>query len=458
MKNKFLVILAILVSFLFYSCQENKIVITGSVEGSDTLILAISDFLVQDTPDTIVVENGKFSHTLLLDHPTYFYLMVGEKVKMIFLAPGYTLDIAIHSTDSITDFTFSGKGNVENNTLQQITQELDQFDYNNMEKIPFIRIPHYVDSLFNAFTQNFNTSIKRKKIDPIYVNFQRKYFEFNGAMLKTYFGLKNQVEDPLYFKFIDNLEMNNCQYLGIPVFRWFQDYYIEYQVEKKLASMDSTQKNNPEVRLKSKFEVISQYQNEKIEEYLIFSSLKQVIEYEGVEGFDLVRSYYEDFVKQDKFRKCIQEQLQKKLLIAKGKPAFNFTCLDLNGKEVRLQDLKGKVLFIDFWATWCKPCIEENPYFIALSNEYKEKGIQFISISLDDEKNLDEWKKAIKNTRYITHLRTQDGWSKELTDAFQIKGIPTYIIIDQNGNIVDATAPRPSSHEIRPLLDQLIKK
>lgn len=458
MKKYIIALYTFLMIFLFNSCQQNEIFLTGTVEGSDSTIVAISDFIVQDTPDTIVVKNGKFSHKIEIDHPGYYYFIYGEEVKMIFLAPGYDLNIAIQATDSNANYTFLGKGDLENNTLQKINKELDKLNFNQIESIPFNNRSKYIDSLFTALKNSFSDSVKHKKIDPIFVNFQKKYFDYNGAMLKTYFGLQNEIKDSSYYKFLNNLDLNNAQYLGIPVFRWFLDYHTEYLLEDKLSIMDSLKRTQEDTRTISKFEVIKNYENKIIREYLMFTSIKQIIEYEGVEGFKKVKPYYDDFVKQDKYRDYIQILLSKKLMISKGKPAFNFTGIDVTGKEVRLQDLKGSVLFIDFWATWCKPCRVEAPFNTILSNEYKGKGIQFISISIDDEKNIEEWKKMINEDKNILHLRISKEKVKELTDAFQIKGIPTYMLIDQNGNYINSAAPRPSSPEIRETLNQLIQK
>ena len=450
--------ITLLMIFLFNSCQQNEIFLTGTIEGSDSTIVAISGFIHKDTPDTILVKEGKFSHKIEIEHPGYYNFIFGEEEKMIFLAPGYELNIAIQVIDSKTIFTFQGKGDLENNTLEKINKEFDKMEYSFMENPSLeIKVKH-IDSLFNTFNTNFTETVKHKKIDPIFVNFQKKYFEFNEAMFKTYLGLQNEIKDPNYYKYLETLEMNNCQYLGIPSFRYFLDFHLEYQHDLKLSKLDSIKRAIEIKNSSSKFEVIKTYENKKIRAYLMFNLLKQVIEYEGIDGFKKVKSYYDEFVKEDKYRDYIHIQLDKKLLISKGKPAFNFIALDANEKEVSLQDLKGSVLYIDFWATWCKPCRAEAPFNTVLSKEYKGKGIQFVSISIDDEKNIEEWKTMIKEDKNILHLRISKDKVKELTDAFQIKGIPTYMLIDQNGNFINSAAPRPSSSEIRPLLDQLIVK
>jgi len=111
-----------------------------------------------------------------------------------------------------------------------------------------------------------------------------------------------------------------------------------------------------------------------------------------------------------------------------------FVLSDLTGAEQNLQDYKGKVLIVDFWATWCAPCRKEIPDFIALKEEYGEKGLEIIGISLDDSlSELNEFVKANK-INYPVLYRDQE---RKIVDAFGgIKGIPTTFIIDREGKVV----------------------
>lgn len=108
---------------------------------------------------------------------------------------------------------------------------------------------------------------------------------------------------------------------------------------------------------------------------------------------------------------------------------------DMNGKLIQLSDLRGKYVFIDFWASWCTPCRAENPYVIKAYNEFKDKGLEVLGISLDKDKNA--WLKAVKDDGlpYIQLLdEVVDG--KRIADKYAVKAIPQNFLIDPSGKIV----------------------
>jgi peroxiredoxin len=117
----------------------------------------------------------------------------------------------------------------------------------------------------------------------------------------------------------------------------------------------------------------------------------------------------------------------------KNKKAPNFGLKDLNGKDVELKHFKGKVVFLNFWATWCGPCKEEMPSMEALCQQFKGKDFTFLTISVDYEGG-----KAVKeflDKHNYTFLVLLDPKGETL-DLYDVKGIPTTIIIDKKGAMI----------------------
>ena len=115
-----------------------------------------------------------------------------------------------------------------------------------------------------------------------------------------------------------------------------------------------------------------------------------------------------------------------------GKPAPAFTLQDLNGKNVSLADFQGKVLILDFWATWCPPCVKEIPHFIELYEQYKDKGLEIVGISLDRE-GISVVKAFVQKYQIKYPIMMTDG---KVDKAFGgIPSIPTTFLIDSAGNI-----------------------
>lgn len=139
----------------------------------------------------------------------------------------------------------------------------------------------------------------------------------------------------------------------------------------------------------------------------------------------------------------------------KDKPSPQFSYKDVNDKTVNLSDFKGKYVYIDVWATWCKPCREEIPYLQKLEEDLKGKNIAFISLSIDKLSDTEKWKKLVADKKLGgTQLIAENEWKSTFVKAYNIESIPRFILIAPNGNIVDPDARRPSQPELK---DQLIK-
>jgi thiol-disulfide isomerase/thioredoxin len=130
--------------------------------------------------------------------------------------------------------------------------------------------------------------------------------------------------------------------------------------------------------------------------------------------------------------------------------------VDKLGKPLSLDSFKGKVVYVDFWASWCGPCRQQFPFSAKMHdalNENQKKKIVFLYISIDDSE--EAWQKSIKELKIIgNHAISKGGWKSEVCRAFAINSIPRYMIIDKEGQIFDDNAPRPSDPE---LLQKLIK-
>lgn len=135
-----------------------------------------------------------------------------------------------------------------------------------------------------------------------------------------------------------------------------------------------------------------------------------------------------------------------------GREAIDIELQDKDGNVSHLSDHRGKVIYIDFWATWCGPCLKEAPNFVALSKEYTGQDIVFLSVSIDKDKKawtayLDEHDKG--HPQYHTSdVMVVQGWG--------VSSVPRFVLIDKDFNIVEAHAPRPSDDRTKALLQKVI--
>lgn len=121
--------------------------------------------------------------------------------------------------------------------------------------------------------------------------------------------------------------------------------------------------------------------------------------------------------------------------LAIGSPAPEITLNTPEGKPMSLSSLKGKYVLLDFWASWCGPCRKENPNVVKLYNQYKDKGFEIFSVSLDKDK--DQWIKAIQADKLTwTHVSDLMFWGSPVVKAYNVQGIPMTYLLDKEGKIL----------------------
>ena len=137
---------------------------------------------------------------------------------------------------------------------------------------------------------------------------------------------------------------------------------------------------------------------------------------------------------ENEFVKHIDNRLRSTLLA--GMEAPDIALPDRDGNTRRLSDLRGKVVLIDFWASWCRPCRMENPNVVRLYQQYHDKGFEIFSVSLDN--NRDAWLKAIADDHLVwpNHVSDLRGWSSAGGRLYGIQSIPSTVLVDTAGNIL----------------------
>lgn len=185
--------------------------------------------------------------------------------------------------------------------------------------------------------------------------------------------------------------------------------------------------------------------------YAIQSIIDPNVDFEGYENItkQLMAGFSESPTVQaeySKMEKLKADRLAKDPL-APGKMAPDFTEALPNGDMMSLSDLRGNVVLLDFWASWCGPCRRENPNVVALYEKYKDKGFTVMSVSLDKDK--DKWLKAIENDNltWPNHVSDLKFWQSKAAKLYGVSGIPFTVLIDQEGKIIRTKLRGPQLEE-----------
>lgn len=128
--------------------------------------------------------------------------------------------------------------------------------------------------------------------------------------------------------------------------------------------------------------------------------------------------------------------------------------IDTNFDDI-VKQYEGKVIYLDFWASWCRPCKGEMPHSLKLQEQFKDKDVAFVYISTDRDEAA--WNNAIESMKITgEHFRVNKNVYTQMNDKFNVQYIPRYVLIDKKGNVVDANFKRPSDATAAAEIEKLL--
>ncbi len=167
----------------------------------------------------------------------------------------------------------------------------------------------------------------------------------------------------------------------------------------------------------------------------IYIAATQLIYSMEAEDLEQISAAFPPRLKDSKYLKLLSNQIKALNQVSIGQPAPNFTLNDVNNHPVRLSDFKGKIVLVDFWASWCKPCREEHPDLITVYQKYKDKQFDILSVSIDEDMTL--WKDAVKLDKLSwTQVSDLKGLNNVALKQYGVVKIPSNVLIDKSGIIL----------------------
>ncbi len=134
------------------------------------------------------------------------------------------------------------------------------------------------------------------------------------------------------------------------------------------------------------------------------------------------------------YTEAVEEVVRETAKLKPGQPAPDFTLDDLQGQSVSLSDFRGQAVFLDFWSNGCSLCIEDLPSIEKIKQQTRDQRVVFLSISLD--RSADEWRQAVDEHGLTgVHVHSPGGWQAAMAQLYQVRGIPSYFLVDPAGRI-----------------------
>jgi peroxiredoxin len=438
--------------------ETSQITLSGKIghPKSDKVYLKYyADFVSHDivvTDSAILDKDGNFTMIFESQRNCLYWFCHGKEDAYMYLFPDDSLHLTVDAKKFEESIQYTGRGSEINNYLAWKDKNTPMKSSRAMFMMTEKEFTTQLDSERVKSLAALDKWFSGKTNDAPVANFkmyEKAQIDYSWAdwRLSYPIGFKyfNQLKyapalSENYYDFLKSTQIKDEMALNSPNYLRFISNYADHEIGK-LKALDSTSDVNV---LKQKY--IDEHFTGVIKEHLYNEWIYRTLtsNNDAILGKRLLESY-KTFSKDLYWLNMLEQKILKAETLAPGKPAPEFTFHDTKGENVSLKDFRGKVVYLDIWATWCGPCLMEIPAALKLHEEMKGKDIVFLSVSVDNDEKA--WKKMVKSKKLPgVQLISTGGFQSEIAKLYNVKGIPSYFIIGKDGLIVDNDAERPSGN------------
>ncbi|MDW7690713.1 TlpA disulfide reductase family protein [Flammeovirgaceae bacterium SG7u.111] len=440
------------------SAQQIKIGIVNTFDFSDSTLAEI-------TLDSV----GHASVELAVTDSILAYINVKEKGFQLYLVSGYDLTINISETEEELNVSFSGKGAEVNNYLVQaakLKEEL-QFGYGEeimrLDKNKFMQRLDTIRVVLENHLQGYSNSVMFS--DELIGTLEQK-IRLELISIKSTYALVHFWETPDisarlekvalekgkegYFQIPLDTALLNNSLLGLE-YTLLMNYYsdlLAFPIYIDLAKTEEQSSINKIFPFVAEKTIKKKEYPSGVEELLLAKNVLNFMEGALTPSTDSLFNNFKKQYPQSEYIEPLQTLHDDWYALAPGQPAPPISGTTPDGKEISLSDFKGKVVYVDVWSTTCPPCIEEFPHAKKLMEEFKEiDQVTFLFVSVDGKKRIEKWKEMVAE-KQLGGIQINNPEAPFWKD-YMMSGVPQYVLIDQEGKLVNVNPPRPSSGEVK---------
>ncbi|MHB1107667.1 MAG: TlpA family protein disulfide reductase [Lutibacter sp.] len=448
------IVYLIILSLINISCQKEKtqesIIISGFVKNkkNDTIKLSTNDKYKlynqkNENVNIILNSENRFTDTLNISDG-YYNLEIGDNNFILFLKSGDNLNLESDNSK----LNISGTGEIENKYLIE-RNNLDNklasinywYHYYKLNENDFLKL---ADSIYHCrinLLKKFKIKDKRFYfIEATFAEMDREHKFLNYPFTRQSLN-QDYIPSKDFPTVFAKTNINDDRLLDIP---WFTVMMFS-NIANKIVAKNDTRFDAKLDYLRLAISDRLGQTNPKLKEEIAFLTADEAID--KTDSLDLFFKTYKNFTKNEEHLKKITTKYLNLKGIIKGKQAPNFEFKNEKGELISLADFQGYVIYLDIWATYCKPCLEEIEPSKKLQKKLSNKKIKFVNICIESKK--ESWLNLIKKKEFtgIQLYSTKEGEEK-FKESYIVGSLPRYIIIDKEGKIYDVNAKRPSDIEL----------
>lgn len=234
---------------------------------------------------------------------------------------------------------------------------------------------------------------------------------------------------------------NNDQTSSRAVTEKFYNSIKALRLELKDKQPDLDEYKNISTAITKKFDSIQLYELDFIRAHprsLMSGTYLYVLQDKiPLEQLEELYSRMSNEIKQSVFGSIVREKIVARKRVIIGNSAPDFVSTDTSGKTIRLSSFQGKYVLLEFWANWCVPCRQQSPHLVEMYKKYSDKGFTIIQYSVDEKKDEEKWKAAIRKDQLTwTQIADLNGFENKVSKLYGVQPIPDNFLIDPSGKII----------------------
>ncbi|CAA6829372.1 MAG: Peroxiredoxin [uncultured Aureispira sp.] len=473
MRTLFFCFLLIQISTTLIAQQAN-VLLTGTIlnDSIGEVILEINKRYINNTVEeynAYLNSTKNFGIACRVEIPQLVTLRYGEKSCQLFLEPNDSLHVEFNSQTFPEKIKFGQRAKDNNSLWQNYTKQFPKdliiFNYRQYRKgMHYYKIHQDLDKLMyktapTDFVQLLETERKQKESmyllfneDPSkhltdeFKTFIQTEFNYDHWLKLLTYGDVYQGRhrlDTSFLSFLDSALILNDLSLGNENYRDFITAFVHYR-----CRYQSNTKESIYIQL---YNYSKYYLDGRTKYFTMAQFLATALRKENPVA---ILPIYEDFIKENPYYeldKIVLDPFQKANQFTAGTAAPNFALKNAQGETVQLSQLKGKVVYLDFWASWCRPCMQKIDALQALKARFKDKNVVFLHVSLD--RSQENWIKTLDEKKFTGQQLFFDPMRSQITTDYEVLSVPKFFLITKKGNF----AFTPSSLDSKELELALLK-
>ncbi|TCC98464.1 TlpA family protein disulfide reductase [Pedobacter hiemivivus] len=434
---------------------QKKSILTVNVEGykGDSLLLIAN--IGEGYPEKNlsiqkeIQRSGKVIHEFDLKKPLKVEIWVSRPALQVFIQPGDSLVVNCKMNGPALISSFSGNG-AQNNEVFKKNQDIRIKSETNIDytKITPDSLKSFYDKVYRE--QSRILIDKKDFVTPVFFSYEQT--ELKYGYLANLFRLPQRLATlsrkpiasciPSSFSLFGNEMEKNEKLLFSSQYRSAIYNFIGYSLLKN----DIRDSKNDRSNFKQNYLFSVNNYTGLIRSTVLptlFLSFFHYAEDVSVMKPEL-EDYFSKYCHSNEAKAALLNEYSAYFKTAIGQVPPSFELTSITGEKVTLKEFKGKVIYLDFWASWCGPCRLEMKYAPQLHEKLKDNNVVFLFVSIDDDEA--KWKKAIAEDKIEgIHLLSKGGFKSTVCQLFNFSGVPRYMIIGKDGKLLDNNAPRPSN-------------